>query len=103
MPSTCLKASFMFVRSGQKAGAKTLFSPLRTLGAPTRKTRRVSNSSSLRLGKTPEPIMRARQKIFALSVENGAQGRNRTTDTAIFSRMLYQLSYLGTWVAGCLY
>jgi hypothetical protein len=28
-------------------------------------------------------------------LENGAQGRNRTTDTAIFSRMLYQLSYLG--------
>ena len=28
-------------------------------------------------------------------MENGAQGRNRTTDTAIFSRMLYQLSYLG--------
>jgi hypothetical protein len=27
---------------------------------------------------------------------NGAQGRNRTIDTAIFSRMLYQLSYLGT-------
>ena len=27
---------------------------------------------------------------------NGAQGRIRTTDTAIFSRMLYQLSYLGT-------
>src|SRR5262249_1144998 len=25
----------------------------------------------------------------------GAQGRDRTTDTAIFSRMLYQLSYLG--------
>ena len=31
---------------------------------------------------------------------NGAQGRNRTTDTAIFSRMLYQLSYLGTPLAG---
>ena len=30
---------------------------------------------------------------------NGAQGRNRTTDTAIFSRMLYQLSYLGTSLA----
>ena len=28
--------------------------------------------------------------------ESGAQGRNRTSDTAIFSRMLYQLSYLGT-------
>ena len=29
------------------------------------------------------------------SLLDGAQGRNRTTDTAIFSRMLYQLSYLG--------
>jgi hypothetical protein len=28
-------------------------------------------------------------------IYSGAQGRNRTTDTAIFSRMLYQLSYLG--------
>ena len=27
---------------------------------------------------------------------NGAQGRIRTTDTRIFSAMLYQLSYLGT-------
>lgn len=27
--------------------------------------------------------------------KDGAQGRNRTTDTAIFSRVLYQLSYLG--------
>jgi hypothetical protein len=26
---------------------------------------------------------------------SGAQGRDRTTDTAIFNRMLYQLSYLG--------
>ena len=25
----------------------------------------------------------------------GAQGRNRTTDTVIFSHVLYQLSYLG--------
>ena len=31
---------------------------------------------------------------------DGAQGRNRTTDTAIFSRMLYQLSYLGAPLAG---
>ncbi len=29
---------------------------------------------------------------------SGAQGRNRTTDTAIFNRMLYQLSYLGILV-----
>ncbi len=27
--------------------------------------------------------------------DNGAQGRNRTTDTRIFSPLLYQLSYLG--------
>ncbi len=36
---------------------------------------------------------------------DGAQGRNRTTDTAIFNRMLYQLSYLGAearqWRAFC--
>jgi hypothetical protein len=29
----------------------------------------------------------------------GAQGRNRTTDTVIFSHVLYQLSYLGAPVA----
>ena len=31
---------------------------------------------------------------------NGAQSWNRTSDTAIFSRMLYQLSYLGAGRAG---
>jgi hypothetical protein len=29
------------------------------------------------------------------SAGNGAQGRDRTTDTVIFSHVLYQLSYLG--------
>ena len=29
-----------------------------------------------------------------ISVLDGAQGRNRTTDTRIFSPLLYQLSYL---------
>ena len=28
--------------------------------------------------------------------ENGGEGQNRTVDTTIFSRMLYQLSYLAT-------
>jgi hypothetical protein len=28
-------------------------------------------------------------------LKGGAQGRNRTTDTVIFSHVLYQLSYLG--------
>ena len=32
---------------------------------------------------------------IAVKAGIGAQGRDRTTDTAIFSRMLYQLSYLG--------
>ncbi len=27
---------------------------------------------------------------------DGAQGRNRTTDTRIFNPLLYRLSYLGT-------
>ena len=44
--------------------------------------------------------MRTKQKIFVNLWENGARGRNRTTDTAIFSRMLYQLSYPGAWVWG---
>ncbi len=34
-------------------------------------------------------------KRLNLLKNNGAQGRSRTADTAIFSRMLYQLSYLG--------
>jgi hypothetical protein len=38
---------------------------------------------------------RARRRENRAGKANGAQGRNRTTDTAIFSRMLYQLSYLG--------
>ena len=31
---------------------------------------------------------------------DGAQGRNRTTDTRIFNPLLYQLSYLGPVSAG---
>ena len=31
----------------------------------------------------------------ALNGAGGAQGRDRTTDTVIFSHVLYQLSYLG--------
>ena len=38
---------------------------------------------------------RAKTGIFRKIQESGAQRRIRTTDTAIFSRMLYQLSYLG--------
>jgi hypothetical protein len=44
----------------------------------------------------PKMLIRGRLKILKrYQLFYGAQGRNRTTDTAIFSRMLYQLSYLG--------
>ena len=43
--------------------------------------------------------LQTRNEGLAYSQKNGAQGRNRTTDTAIFSRMLYQLSYLGAAAA----
>ena len=33
----------------------------------------------------------------------GAEGRNRTVDTRIFSPLLYQLSYLGTKLRGTFY
>src|SRR6266404_5572725 len=50
-----------------------------------------------RVGQRNAPtILNALYNKDAMRVEStGAQGRNRTTDTAIFSRMLYQLSYLG--------
>jgi hypothetical protein len=35
-------------------------------------------------------------------LEVGAQGRNRTTDTRIFSPLLYRLSYLGILILSCL-
>ena len=43
-------------------------------------------------GKLPSSVAAPRE---ARRAKRGAQGRDRTTDTAIFSRMLYQLSYLG--------
>ena len=41
-----------------------------------------------------------RYNNLILFKKSGAQGRNRTTDTRIFSPLLYQLSYLGVsiWV-----
>ena len=40
---------------------------------------------------------RATEKTQKNQWTDGAQGRNRTTDTRIFSPLLYQLSYLGHW------
>ena len=39
------------------------------------------------------------QDILRMSI-SGAQSRNRTSDTWIFSPLLYQLSYLGKWRPG---
>ncbi len=38
----------------------------------------------------------ARNFLYCTREKSGAEGRNRTADTTIFSRMLYRLSYLGT-------
>ena len=43
----------------------------------------------------PAPRRLRGSQVEQIAYGNGAQGRDRTTDTAIFSRMLYQLSYLG--------
>jgi hypothetical protein len=43
-------------------------------------------------GGADREAVRAARKLF---LNDGAQGRNRTTDTVIFSHVLYQLSYLG--------
>ncbi len=45
------------------------------------------------------PNLTAYQLIDYLR-KSGAQGRNRTTDTVIFSHVLYQLSYLGAGPVG---
>ena len=40
--------------------------------------------------------VRLSTKDLKLLILNGAEGQDRTADTTIFNRVLYQLSYLGT-------
>ena len=42
----------------------------------------------------PWPLLAIEPKRLFLLQNFGAQGRNRTSDTRIFSPLLYQLSYL---------
>ena len=49
--------------------------------------------------KTRRPTVLDGRFDYSGGEADGAQGRNRTTDTAIFNRMLYQLSYLGPGTA----
>ena len=60
------------------------------------------SSTYYNLKKIPQPakdikgwIGRALRRQQMAAGGNGAQGRNRTSDTVIFSHVLYQLSYLG--------
>ena len=49
----------------------------------------------LHLGKVALYQMSYTRKYVVAQPQRGAQGRNRTSDTRIFSPLLYQLSYLG--------
>ena len=43
---------------------------------------------------TTAGFMNDKTSARSIAIWNGGQGRNRTTDTRIFSPLLYQLSYL---------
>ena len=57
---------------------------------------RADDVSSLRI------FREKRESDIGRSAGSGAQGRDRTTDTMIFSHVLYQLSYLGVAAAAVL-
>ena len=48
----------------------------------------------------PEDTFSVKGQTGLHLVEDGGQGRNRTTDTRIFNPLLYQLSYLALSWAG---
>ena len=49
----------------------------------------------MQLGSMEHGVRVYRSKEVLDDRRDGAQGRNRTTDTRIFNPLLYQLSYLG--------
>ena len=63
------------------------------IGRQLRAAARKLNGAGERSILEPEPARRVGRRRRAS--KNGAQGRNRTTDTRIFSPLLYRLSYLG--------
>ena len=52
----------------------------------------------LHLGKVALYQMSYTRKYVVAQPQRGAQGRNRTSDTRIFSPLLYQLSYRGKYM-----
>ena len=59
--------------------------------ARSKPIRRMCNPS---LAQSPCVLGISRNSVWDQRLRNGAQGRNRTADTRIFSPLLYQLSYL---------
>src|SRR5262245_2890015 len=57
---------------------------------PSRETKNASISTA------ENPPSGAQNLLTDVELVNGGEGQNRTVDTTIFSRMLYQLSYLAT-------
>ena len=49
------------------------------------------------MGKEARPSSAGPHDRQLVWLQDGGQGRNRTSDTTIFSRVLYQLSYLAPW------
>ena len=100
MPFGCLPVEDLLLNLRRRADRRVVepaakLSTARQLGIP---------ASAAAGGTTAVPRHRGREadqsdtsvKTVSLSAAyNGAQGRNRTTDTRIFSPLLYQLSYLG--------
>jgi hypothetical protein len=64
-------------------------------GSPSPQARRESNPQPPVLETGALPIeLRTYKPLSAPPVLSSGQGRSRTADTTIFSRVLYQLSYL---------
>ena len=63
---------------------------------PLRSSRRSAGTFVLQeIGKGLGAVIERSGRALPSATKDGAQGRNRTTDTVIFSHVLYQLSYLG--------
>jgi len=66
------------------------------LAEASRKLQTLAGTISGTNAKTDADALRERISNSVIGRVNGGEGRNRTVDTTIFSRMLYQLSYLAT-------
>jgi hypothetical protein len=62
--------------------------------------RKKQNGNNTAIAEVESKTARCHYLLISLVGMNGGQGRNRTTDTRIFSPLLYQLSYLATDAGG---